>query len=228
MIPTKAYILRINNPVSIEYAEQCAESCDRVGLAWEYFQGYQDITPQELWSNFPIPGILVNFNMNSAAACATASHFLIWKKIVENQECAVILEHDSLMLHPINIKIPDNLIVSLGYKFVDYKKYDYQSAGIPNKIVNIRRFSGAHAYTITYKTAEILLKEIKDQGVHRAIDNFYFMRINQPEDTESCVPLSIMMPTPAICWIRQSTIWNFDPSTLNYDVLKDFRQYYQQ
>ena len=42
MIPTKAYILRIDTDISREYAKLCAESCDRVGLPWEYFEGYTE------------------------------------------------------------------------------------------------------------------------------------------------------------------------------------------
>jgi hypothetical protein len=38
--------------------------------------------------------------------------------------------------------------------------------------------------------------------------------------------LAIMLPTPAICWLRESTIWE-EPSTLNYEVLEDFYRYFK-
>ena len=41
---TKAYILKIDDPVSHEYAKVCAESCTSVGLPFEYFMGYQNQT----------------------------------------------------------------------------------------------------------------------------------------------------------------------------------------
>jgi hypothetical protein len=227
MKPQKAYILRTTDPRSRAYAQVCADSCDRVGLSWEYFEGYEGLTNRTVWEHFPVPGLRVGYRMNDPAACATAGHMAIWKRIWDNNECAVILEHDALMLHSIDIDIPDNVIVSLGYKFQDYENYDWKSAGPPTKIQIIRRFSGAHAYCINAKTAQTLFDEIKIRGIEVAIDNFYFMRINTPTCIASDVPLAVMLPTPAICWLRESTIWD-EPSTLNYDVLEDFSQYYRQ
>ena len=37
MLVTKAYILKIDSPISNEYAKVCADSCDNVGLPWTYF-----------------------------------------------------------------------------------------------------------------------------------------------------------------------------------------------
>jgi len=219
MKPTKAYILATKNPISVEYARDCAKSCDAIGLEWECIEGFEGLTQEQVWKNFDYK---VNDIMKDSAACATASHFNIWKKILNNKECAIILEHDALMLQKINIAIPDNKIVALGYKFPDASVYDSKKAGSPKEIIDIKRHSGAHAYAITHKTAELLLNELKEKGVNRAIDNYYFMRINSPEDKESSVPLAIMSPTPAICWLRKSTIWE-EPSTLNYDIIDSFK-----
>ena len=214
--PSKAYILKTSHPISQEYAQMAAESCDRVNLKWEYFNGIEGKTTSELF-----PNLNLTDKMSNAAACATASHFAIWRHILESRETAIILEHDSLMLHPVNIPIPDNKIITLGYKFKNIDIYDHRRAGPPVQIVDVSRHSGAHAYALSWKTCESLLKEIEQKGVTRAIDNFYFMRINQIGDTESSVPLAIADPTPAICWIRHSTIWK-DPSTLNYELLPSF------
>ena len=220
MIPTKAYILATKNPISVEYARDCAKSCDAIGLEWECIEGFEGLTQEQVWKNFDYK---INDIMNDKAACATASHFNIWKKILDNKECAIILEHDALMLQKVNIGIPDNKIVALGYKFPNPDIYDSEKAGSPKEIIDIKRHSGAHAYTITYKTAELLLNELKEKGVNRAIDNYYFMRVNSPEDKESRVPLAIMSPTPALCWLRKSTIWE-EPSTLNYDIINSFKE----
>jgi hypothetical protein len=80
---------------------------------------------------------------------------------------------------------------------------------------------------ITPNTARALLKELAEKGSQRAIDNFYFMRVNDPGDTESDIPLSLMVPTPAIAWLRKSTIWEH-PSTLNYDVHESFSTHHSQ
>ena len=217
-VPTKAYILRTSHPVSIEYARAAAKSCERVGLPWEYFEGIEGKSAAEAFA-----GLTINGDVNDVAACATASHFAIWRKILENRETAIVLEHDALMLHPVAISIPDDRIVALGYKFKNIDIYDYNRAGPPIRTLDVPRHSGAHAYAVTYRTCEKLLSEIEQNGVTRAIDNFYFMRVNQPGDTESAVPLVIADPTPAICWIRKSTIWE-DPSTLNYELLPSFSE----
>jgi hypothetical protein len=231
MKPQKAYILRISNPISREYAQLCAHTCDQIGLPWEYFEGCEESPdPSRLvWDDFPLPGLHIGSGMyfKHPGVCATASHMLIWKRIMENKECAVILEHDSLMLHPINLTVPDNVIVALGYKFHNFINYDWKSAGPPKKMQIIPRFSGAHAYCITARTAKTLIDELYTRGVDVAVDNFYFMRVNQPGDITTDVPLAIMLPTPAINWVRKSTIWE-NPNVLNYDVLEDFSQYYRQ
>ena len=219
MKPTKAYILATKNPISVEYARECAKSCYKIGLEWECIEGYEGLTQEQVWKNFDYK---VNDIMKNEAACATAGHFNIWKRILDNKECAIILEHDSIMLQKIDIEIPNNKIVTLVYKFPDPSVYDNEKAGPPKEVIDIKRHSGAHAYAITYTTAELLLNELKEKGVNRAIDNYYFMRVNSPEDKESSVPLAIMSPTPAICWLRKSTIWK-EPSTLNYDLINSFK-----
>lgn len=222
--PEKAYILRTSDSRSIDYANNCAESCDRIGLPYEFVNGIEGFSQEKVWKSFPWP-IESHHDMKDAAACATASHYLIWKLIADRRECAIILEHDSIMLQPIDLDIPDERIVALGYKYHNYKDYDHTAAGPPQEIVDVRRHSGAHAYCITHRTAEMLLEELKLRGVLNAVDNFYFMRINDPGDTESVIPLSLMLPTPAICWLRESTIWPAGPSTLNYDVKDSFLQH---
>ena len=170
--------------------------------------------------------------MNIGAACATASHFSLWQEIAKlpTNEPVVVLEHDALMLQPIKADAPapwDNIIIALGYKLHDPKQYDHNAAGAPYSVIPRKRHSGAHAYMITPNTARALLKELAEKGSPRAIDNFYFMRDNDPGDTESDIPLALMVPTPAIGWLRQSTIWDA-PSTLNYDVVDEFSRYLRQ
>ena len=229
MIPTKAYILRVNNPLSIEYSLTAAESCDKVGLPYEFHEGVTNKSSYDAWLNSGIelkPGSHEhkrhNTNINKAA-CATVGHAQIWKKIADNNECAVILEHDALMLQPVNeLDIPDNIMVVLGYKLEDPTKYDYIKAGKPQRIYNIGAHEGAHAYAITSKTANELLKEYKNQGIQGVIDNTHFLKGRNTK-----IPLHIADPTPAIGWLRKSTIWD-KSATRNYNFIDSFNRNLQR
>jgi hypothetical protein len=240
MKPTKAYILKIDDPVSHEYAKICAESCDKIGLAWEYFLGYKNLSSYEAWCNTGIIDPDSNdidvskMRMKShgnAASSTSAGHAALWKKISEgNDECAIVLEHDSIMLHPVDVNIPDNQIVVLGYKLYKPDDYDHISAGAPVEVLSCERHEGAHAYAITKQTATTLVNEIKAKGgPFGIIDNHYFTRHwkrRNPKQPGTTVPLGIVNPTAAIGWLRKSTIWD-KSAELNFKFLDSFAKNYK-
>lgn len=227
----KAYILKIDTPISNEYAQICADSCDNVGLKWEYFMGWSNCTGRMAWCETGIkmkfyePMLTIdNPTMEQKANACSAGHGAIWKKIAEGpDEVGVVLEHDAIMLQPIDkLHIPDNLIVTLGYKVTDPTRYDHKSAGQPKDLINITGHEGAHAYAMTKKTAKFLVEEIEARGILGAVDNAYF--INKQRRT--AVPLAIASPTPALGWLRQSTIWN-SSAARNYSFIPSFAEYYK-
>lgn len=230
MKPTKAYILKINDPVSEEYAKTCSDSCDKVGLRWEYHQGYQNMTGKAGWC---MSGIRMKFHepvrylpnptaAQKANACS-AGHGAIWKRIADGpDEAAILLEHDAIMVQPPDIDIPDGVIVVLGYKIPDPKNYDAGKAGPPKELISIDGHEGAHAYAMTKKTAQFLVHEIEQKGVLGAVDNAYFIRGQR----RTAVPLAIASPTPAIGWIRKSTIWD-SSANRNYQFIPAFRENYK-
>jgi len=226
----KAYILKIDTPISNEYAKTCADSCDKVGLNWEYFNGYQNMTGAAAWG---LTGIKTQFNeayryienpnaAQKANACS-AGHAAIWKKIAEGpDDIGIVLEHDAIMLQPITIPIPENMIVTLGYKMPDIERYDHVAAGLPTEIIPIRGHEGAHAYAMTKNTAQFLVNEIEARGVMSAVDNAYFIMGQR----STRVPLGIMSPTPAIGWLRESTIWG-GSAYRNYNFIPSFQENYK-
>lgn len=218
MKPTKAYIIKINTPLSHQLSETAARSCIKVDLDYEYFYGVEGLTEEEAFKTLPFP-VTLHHTQLAAAACVTVSHYLVWQKIVEENVCAVVLEHDAIMLHKPDLDIPDNEIVVLGYKLRDPKIYDYRQAGPPKEIVKLHAHSGAHAYCLTPTTARILLDEVRDQGIIESIDNRYFLR-DKPEKVTG-VPISIMNPSSAIGWLRKSTVWG-ESWDFNYEPLPSF------
>lgn len=225
MKPQKAYIIRISSSISQEYALTAAQSCEDLGIPYEFFEGTENKSSYNAWMESGIdlkPGSYEykrsTTNVNSAACC-TVSHARLWKQIYERQECAIVLEHDAIMLHRLDIDIPDNMIVVLGFKLEDPTRYDHASAGPSKKILKINKHQGSHAYAITHNTAKILLDEIFEEGVRGVIDNVYFMR-----SRTTSVPLSITDPTCAIGWLRESTIFS-STSSNNYEFTNSFKKH---
>ena len=240
MKPTKAYILKIKDPISEEYASVCAESCDKVGLPYEYFYGYQNMRGVYAWAlsgirlvtnegrpirlpsadNVPL---IANPSQAEKAECCTVGHAHIWKKIAEGEdEAAIVLEHDAIMLHPVDIDIPENRIVVLGYKLPDPFRYDHETAGPPTELIDIQGHEGAHAYAMTKKTAQFLINEIETKGRLGCVDNAYFIL----RQRRTQVPLCIASPTPAMGWLRESTIWG-GSAYRNYEFIPSFQKNYK-
>lgn len=221
MKPTKAYVIAIDTPKSMEYAAHAVRSCKKVGIDCQVFPGIQDKSAEEAFETLGLEKFLRQPNMDAKAACATATHFLLWQTIANSNECAIILEHDALMLHQPDFTIPDDFIVVLGYKYKKPWAYDHESAGPPTHLHEIYQHAGAHAYAITPKTAQSLLDEIKTLGIPQAIDNTYFMR-NFPEpDMRSSIRMAIVDPVCAMGWVRDSTIWD-KSTTGNFTFLRSF------
>ena len=205
-----AYILRIDSEISRQYADICASSCSKNRLRYEFVEGYQDMKARFAWLE---TGIKLNYGKDHAEKerriskgdLCSAGHARIWKKIAEgNHEVGIILEHDAIMLHELNIVVPDGIIAVLGYKLQDPRKYLHMMAGPPSGFVSVDGHEGAHAYAITKKTAQMLIDEIEAKGRPLGcIDNAYFIRSQR----KSKIPLKLVVPTPAIGWIRESTIW---------------------
>ncbi len=229
-IPTKAYILKINTPISEEYAKTCSDSCDKIGLPWEYHQGYQNMTGKAAWC---LTGIKMKFHEPvryipepspaQKANATSAGHGAIWKRIADGpDECVIVLEHDAIMLHPVCIDIPDHTIGVLGYKVPDPENYDAQTAGPSISLLDIDGHEGAHAYAITKKTAQYLVAEIEKHGVLGAVDNAYFIRGQR----RTKIPLKLLDPISALGWLRKSTIWNHSASR-NYNFISSFKKNYK-
>ena len=239
---TKAFILRIKDSRSEEYAKHTADSCDKVGLEWEYFQGFQNMHAQYAWARtginitrsegkertFPSPTEpaphIENLPVGHIAECCSAGHAAIWKKIADSElDIGIVLEHDAIMLHNIDtVEIPEKRICVLGYKTTDPSRYDHVKAGKPINAIHINGHEGAHAYAMTRNTARLLVKELEIFGRLGCVDNSYFI-MNQ---RKTQVPLAIINPTPAIGWLRESTIWG-KSAQVNYKFIPSFQENYK-
>ena len=226
MKPTKAYILKIDDPRSHEYAKTAADSCDRVDLEWEYFEGIMGGKDSNPWTAEIIEELGLKGkppNSKGPASCATAGHFLIWKKISENQECAVIMEHDSIMLHKPEFALADNRMVVLGYKVVDPQNYDHVLAGPPEKLEDRAKHGGAHAYAFNHVTATTLLQNVRDGKRVNHIDNQFFLT----GSSRGAVKMAICDPICSLGWLRESTIWGKSAVDNYGPILQSFTDHYK-
>ena len=227
MKTSKAYILTIDTPLSLEYAKTCSDSCDKVGLNWEYFKGFSNQSIVDAWASAKVEVPYIKemygrYKEPNNVQCCTAGHAAIWKMIAEGNEAAIILEHDAIMLQPFDLDIEDDMIVVLGYKLTDINRYDHLKAGKSTRVVGINGHEGAHAYAMTPNTAKTLIQEIAERGILGNVDNAYFIRGQR----NTQVRLGIADPTPAIGWLRQSTLWS-ESADRNYEFIDSFQQNYK-
>lgn len=210
MKPQKAYIIRIDTELSKEYAAVAAKSCDDIGLKWEYFEGYNCRSSQQemkMWQNFgQTAGIPIKSykKMHPPAAGCTASHAHLWKQMADRNECAIILEHDAVMYYPVDMDMPEDRIVALGYKYPNIENYNHRRAGPPKRLVEVDNNPGSHAYALHPKMAQTLVDEMINLGINEAIDNRHFM---QGRERFTKTRMQITDPIAGIGWLRGSTIW---------------------
>lgn len=218
----KTLILRHDSKLSHQYAAVTAKSCDDLDIEWEYHDGYSNMSPDAAWIDIDIIPVELkqkwdNSNQQKASLC-TASHVKMWKKIAESEEDTVILEHDALMLHKFDLKLPDMKFVALGYKLQKPEIYDHKGAGPTKHIIDSHSHKGTHAYAITGKTAKYLIEEIKTNGGGLGcVDTHYFGQ------KKTKVKMSIADPICAIGWLRESTIWG-SSSNMNSPYIESFRK----
>jgi GR25 family glycosyltransferase involved in LPS biosynthesis/predicted O-methyltransferase YrrM len=154
----KTYILHINEELSIEYAEDCRNSCKEFGIEAELFLGIRGATNRELTRK---TGYNIRTFEYSSEYCATVGHINIWKKIAESGETGVVLEHDVVVKGDYTkLVVNDGEILFLGPRL--YNRNDYQFPA--NETVdyhNIDFYNGAHAYIITANTAKAMVDYVE-------------------------------------------------------------------
>lgn len=229
MVPQRAIILRIHdNKKSVDYSIACAESCDVLRIPWEFYEGFSHEKfkkeKKDLWSEVMKKGIEFpkKPSISGPAAFCTAGHYAIWKKIMDDNICTIVLEHDALLLHRPEIDIPDDVICALGYKVKDPQNYDHKRAGPPRILEDRKKHGGAHAYAITPKTAKTLLGELKKKPRPNFIDNAIFLTGSYRGEAK----LQICNPICALGWLRESTIWKTSAVDNYAPILPSFQEHY--
>lgn len=190
-------IRRLQNELSMEYAEGCAKSCEEHGLPYEFIDAVEDM---ECKQAFESVGAFkqAKYNNTMGNCCCHSSHIKCWKRIIELDKACIILEHDAVVKGDVtNIDIPDMAVVTFGHRVAELNKY--KPVGPAQKLKQIPRAIGVHAAGITPKTAAWLWEDARDNGIGIGVDRWLMMQ------RKSGLPLYVCEPEQVVCWVRVST-----------------------
>lgn len=147
---TKAIIIRHDDPLSRRYAAECAETCVRYGVKFDYLDGFDPsfVSPRDFQEKTGLSFKNVTFK----EALVFASHAKAWSKIAMGTTPTAILEHDVLLRHPLDgFEISSRDVTYLGLRVESRSDYEYPG-GEPG-CRSALSFEGAHAYAVSASTA---------------------------------------------------------------------------
>lgn len=175
----KAYIIRIKgHELSERKANECLESCQKVGMPAEFWDAYNgtgtEIIPPEGLKTHPTMKMLKvtdHYLVRGELACAL-SHISLWAKCVEQDKPIVVLEHDAIMLAPYKVHQVFNSIAYLGC--AEQVRGGWSVAATPihgSDGPNYHFILRAHAYAIDPAVAKNMLAHVIKYGICRSLDS---------------------------------------------------------
>lgn len=192
-------IRRLKVPSSMEYAQYCADSCEKYGIPYEFIDGIEFMSSEDAFKAVGtfIKPELIGVGTDGHNNCH-ASHIKAWRRIVEIDKPCLILEHDAVVKGNVrNIDIPDMAVVTFGHRVGNENRYN--PIGPIKSLVQIPRAMGVHACGLTPTTAKWLVEEAEQNGAGQNVDCWLIMKRN------SGLPLYVTEPPQVVCWPRVST-----------------------
>lgn len=194
----KALILRrLKVPLSLEYAEECAASCKKHGLDYEFVDGIEFMSSDDafksvgVWKQESYVGTVGHNNCH-------ASHIKAWRRLIEIDEPCVVMEHDAIVKGDITkVSIPNMALVTFGFR-LGHERF-YEPIGPFKELLEIPKSIGVHACAMTPATARWLIEKYEKEGVGENLDKALMM------DRTIGLPLYVADPPQVVCWPRVST-----------------------
>jgi GR25 family glycosyltransferase involved in LPS biosynthesis len=198
----RALIIRGKDvPLSVEYAKGAAESCERFGVPYEFIDAVYMESGQEAYNSVGAK-IKKNWSFNNGNAGCHASMIKCWDRIIELDKPCIILEHDALLVgDPRTIEIPDDCVVTFGFRVE--KGVTYKPISDIQRLTEVKRSIGCHAYAVSVKTAKWLVHNARVEGLTCGVDRWLMMGPN------SGLKIYVADPPQAVCVIRKSTMGHF-------------------
>jgi hypothetical protein len=172
----KAYIIRIvGHERSEEKAKRGAESCDKVGMPWQYWDAYNGlenpIQPPEHHNDvMRLIKVTDHYLTRGEVACAL-SHISLWNKCVQLDQPIVVLEHDAVMVNPYLRHAVFNSIAYLGgHEQVNGGWQILPTPPHASEGPNYHFICRAHAYAVDPAVAKNLLAHVIKYGICAPLD----------------------------------------------------------
>lgn len=192
----KAFILYIDEPKSVAWAQECAKSCEEHGIPFEMFKGYSGLSCDELTYKTGWvcgrPGLEKEDTQYVREYNAALGHIKIWEKIATGDKPCAILEHDAIVKKNFTHLEMHGDVMFLGPRVDSRNDYEF-----PNHLTTsydkTRRFEGLHAYVISPKTAQFLLEKVKE--IRRILPSEAMLSVRNPFDMD----LRAVDPAYVVC-----------------------------
>lgn len=209
-----AYIIYIDRPESIEYANQCAKSCEQHGMPHTMWKGIdmRETRGEDLEKETGFTWTARNSEMG-----CTASHLKLWHTIAEQPHACCVFEHDAVVRHNFyDYEIPDNKLVMLGYRVLKAEDYEYPGGEVT--FMDINKFEGTHAYAITPNMAKHMIDRMRGfytqqfGGVNTTIDGILSIH------DSFGIARSVMDPPPVVCVVGEDRISTIQGKPAQYNT----------
>lgn len=166
-----AYIIRVKgHKKSEELGKRCSDSCDKVGMPWQYWDGYdatgKTIIPPE--NESPVMNLikLSDHFLRKGEVANSLNHIRLWAKCVMDDKPLVILEHDAVMVKPYREHTLYNSICYLGSAEQVKKNWGvYATPPHASDGHNFHFILRTHAYSIDPAVAKNLLAHVIKNGI---------------------------------------------------------------
>jgi len=190
-------IRRLKVELSMEYAQICADSCEKYGIPYEFIDAVEFMSSEDAFLSVGTWKRPEYKSMTGHDNCH-ASHIKCWRRIIELGKPCIILEHDAIVKGDVrNIDIPDMAVVTFGHRVGLPEMYN--PIGPIQALVEIPRGMGVHACGLSPTTAKWLVDDVEKNGVGNNVDCWLIM------ERQSGLPLYVAEPPQVICWPRVST-----------------------
>lgn len=172
----KAYIIRLqNNTKSKELADQCAASCTKVQMPFEFWDAYDGLGQEIKKPNhhnciLDLLKITDHYLTKGEVACAL-SHISLWAKCVIQDKPLVVLEHDAIMLQSYLHHQVYNSICYLGGNEQAMQGWPINpTPPHASEGPNYHFICRAHAYAIDPAVAKNMLAHVIKYGINAPLD----------------------------------------------------------